>query len=313
MASQWPKPEGFDGDIDPLDLVDRFKEHYLSICRYTADNPTATAPASYVMDVMFQANKVVAMLAKNMSSVSKVHSPEAAPEPEQPPTNQLDLRERLAVLSNMFKANQQEAAEEPLAGEDDTDEIAQELSTKDILGADLNPEDSEEDEDWESESSEDDSDDDYYEYGSFGDDSEEEDGKEDEVEGEGRHQNNVGEQGSLGDDSEEEDGEEDEVESKGKHQNNFDEQDDTQDGVSEEEVQIKEESEDPNDQEMRSGESTDDECDSVGHSESGEEDGPTQSEVDEFGEQAMSVQGGKDRFQFHVSMRAAENPFSVDF
>jgi cobalamin biosynthesis protein CobT len=313
MASQWPKPEGFDSDIDPLDLVDRFKEHYLSICRYTADNPTATAPASYVMDVMFQANKVVAMLAKNMSSVSKVCSSEVAPEPEQPPTNQLNLQDRLAVLSNMFQVNQQEQgpAEDPLACEDDVDALAQELSTKDILGPDLNPEDSEEDEDWESESSEDDSDDDYYEYGSFADESEEEDVAADEVESEGEHQNNVDEQGSYGDDSEEGYEEENEVESEGEHQNNSDEQDDTPDDVSKGEQQIKEELEDERDYEMRCAESNDDECDTTAHSESCEEYGITPSEVDEFSEQAMSVQGGKDRFQSHDPMRAADNAFSV--
>ncbi|KAJ5123252.1 hypothetical protein N7448_009349 [Penicillium atrosanguineum] len=176
MASQWPKPEGFDGDIDPFDLVDRFKEHFLSICRYTADNPTAIAPASYVMETMFQANKVVAVLAKNLSDVSNARFPEPRPEPEpeQPPSNQLSLQDRLAALSNMFEVKQEEPTEEPSAGVEEADEVAQELSTMDIFGPDLNPEDSEEDGDWGSESSEDDSDDDFYEYGSFRDDSEEE-------------------------------------------------------------------------------------------------------------------------------------------
>lgn len=52
---------------DPLVLVDRFKQHYIAICHHTADNPTATAPASYVMDVMFQANKAITLLARQMS------------------------------------------------------------------------------------------------------------------------------------------------------------------------------------------------------------------------------------------------------
>lgn len=185
MASQWPKPEGFDGDMDPFDLVDRFKEHFLSICRYTADNPTAIAPASYVMETMFQANKVVAVLAKNLSDANNARfsQPVVEPEPEteQPPANPLSLQDRLAVLSNMFEVKQEEPTEEPSAEVEEADEVAQELSTMDIFGPDLNPEDSEEDGDWGSESSEDDSDDDYYEYGSFGDDSEEE-GEEEEDE-----------------------------------------------------------------------------------------------------------------------------------
>lgn len=70
-ASQWPRPSGLDDQVDdPLVLVERFKRHYISICHHTADNPTATAPASYVMDIMFQANKVVTLLAKHMSAMA---------------------------------------------------------------------------------------------------------------------------------------------------------------------------------------------------------------------------------------------------
>jgi hypothetical protein len=170
MASQWPKPEGFDGDIDPFDLVDRFKTHYLSVCHYTADNPTATAPASYVMDMMFQANKVVTLLAKNLSDVSNARFPE----PEQAPVaNQPVLQDRLAATSDLLDVKQ-EVHTEGVAGDvEETAELAQEWSTKDLIDREWTQQSSEDDGDWEDGSSEDDSEDDYYEYGSFADDDEE--------------------------------------------------------------------------------------------------------------------------------------------
>ena len=221
MASQWPKPEGFDGDVDPFDLVDRFKEHFLSICRYTADNPTAIAPASYVMESMFQANKVVAVLAKSLSDANNARlpqpGPEPEPEPEQPPANPLSLQDRLAVLSNMFEMKQEEPTEEPSDEVEEADEVAQELSTMDIFGPDLNPEDSEEDGDWGSESSEDDSDDDYYEYGSFGDDSEGDEDKEEEEDSEAQEDAAALEDDEdMGDECEDEVAEEGDPPAKGK-------------------------------------------------------------------------------------------------
>ncbi|KAJ5194971.1 uncharacterized protein N7498_008409 [Penicillium cinerascens] len=178
MASQWPKPEDFDGDIDPSDLVDRFKDHYMLICRYTTDNPDATASAKYVMDIMFQANKVVALLAKNLRDVTNARFPG----PEQPPVpNQLVLHDPPTVTQNPLEAKHESYTEGPATDVEEVADVAQEFSAKDLFGRDWAEEDSEEDGDWESQSSEDDSDDDYYEYGSFGDD--DDDDEDDEEEG----------------------------------------------------------------------------------------------------------------------------------
>lgn len=191
MASQWPKPEDFDGHVDPFDLVDRFKEHYLLICRYTADNPTATAPASYVMDMMFQANKVVALLAKNLSDATNARFPG----PEQPlVANQLVLHDPPAVIQDPPEAKDESYTGGPAADIEEVADVAQEFSAKDLFGRDWDEEDSEEDGDWEDQSSEDDSDDDYYEYGSFGDDDDDEKDDEDSVECETEGQNEAEEQ-----------------------------------------------------------------------------------------------------------------------
>lgn len=191
MASQWPKPEDFDGHVDLFDLVDRFKEQYMLICRYTADNPSATASAKYVMDMMFQANKVVALLAKNLSDVTNAHFPG----PEQPPVaDQLVLHESPAVTQDPPEAKHESYTEGPATDVGEVADVAQEFSVKDLFSRDWAEENSEEDGDWEGQSSEDDSDDDYYEYGSFGDDGDDEEEDEDSVEREREDQDEAEEQ-----------------------------------------------------------------------------------------------------------------------
>lgn len=191
MASQWPEPEDFDGHVDPFDLVDRFKEHYMLICRYTADNPSATASAKYVMDMMFQANQVVALLAKNLSDVTNARFLG----PEQPPVaNQLVLHDPPAVIQDPPEAKHASYTEGPATDVEEVADVAQEFSAKDLFGRNWDEEDSEEDGDWEDQSSEDDSDDDYYEYGSFGDDDDDVKEDEDSAERESEDQNEAEEQ-----------------------------------------------------------------------------------------------------------------------
>lgn len=63
MADRWPEPPIKAGNDDgPFELAEKFKAHYQEIFHHTASYPTATASASYVMDLMFQANKVITMM-----------------------------------------------------------------------------------------------------------------------------------------------------------------------------------------------------------------------------------------------------------
>ncbi|KAJ5587105.1 uncharacterized protein N7459_002870 [Penicillium hispanicum] len=63
MSDRWPEPPIKAGNDDsPFELAEKFKAHYQEIFHHTASYPTATASASYVMDLMFQANKVITMM-----------------------------------------------------------------------------------------------------------------------------------------------------------------------------------------------------------------------------------------------------------
>lgn len=167
-APQWPRPLGLDDQLDdPLVLVDRFKEYYISICHHTADNPTATAPASYVMDVMFQANKVMTLLAKQMSALAarQCVQTESVVDPAQ------GVREGHPVEHGS------DSAETPAACEEIAREGAEDFADNVIGTINDHPwreDDSEGDRDYEDDGcSEMDSEDEHYEYGDFGDISEE--------------------------------------------------------------------------------------------------------------------------------------------
>lgn len=166
-ALQWPRPSGFDDEVaDPLVLVDRFKQHYISICHHTADNPTATASASYVMDVMFQANKVITLLA-NQLSLSLLASRQHAEANLVPNTTQVVGQDRLSV--------EHEARAGPGNAVDEGAEDVVDNAVGTILDINWGEEDSSGDQDWEDDcSSEQNSEDDYYEYGDFEDDDDEE-------------------------------------------------------------------------------------------------------------------------------------------
>lgn len=63
MAQIWPnldlKADQHDG---PFELVDKFKGFYQEIFFHTTNHPTASAPADYVMNLMFHANKIITLL-----------------------------------------------------------------------------------------------------------------------------------------------------------------------------------------------------------------------------------------------------------
>lgn len=181
FAPQWPKPDGFDGDFDnPFDLVNRFKDHYMSVCRYTADNPTATAPASYVLDLIFQANKVVTVLANNLSSLA-IRQNEGV---VQVPVTLHSVSPHSAVQDRpAVKREVSVSAPEPRAVVDGDGDDAVGSVAHNVMDNDWGGEDSEDDVDWEDGSSSDeDSEDDYYEYGEFGSDDEEAEEEEEEEE-----------------------------------------------------------------------------------------------------------------------------------
>ena len=63
MADRWPEPPINANDHDnPFEMIEKFKAHYQDIFLHTAAYPTATASAGYVMELMFQANKVITVL-----------------------------------------------------------------------------------------------------------------------------------------------------------------------------------------------------------------------------------------------------------
>lgn len=167
-APQWPRPATFDDEVnEPLVLVDRFKQHYLSVCHHTADNPMATAPASYVMDVMFQANKVITLLAKQMNLGAGKQHAEA---------------KKSANTAQVGVQDAPKMERETRAPEGGTrfgrvlDPMALELAGETvgtIYDFKWGDGDSEGDRDWEDDdSSERDSEDEYYEYGDFEDEEE---------------------------------------------------------------------------------------------------------------------------------------------
>jgi hypothetical protein len=69
MPAKWPSiPPIEDECIDTIGLIEGFKNQYMEICSHTLKNPTATAPAGYVMGLMFHANKVITLLAEQLQS-----------------------------------------------------------------------------------------------------------------------------------------------------------------------------------------------------------------------------------------------------
>lgn len=60
MADQWPAPRFRTGGTENIvDLTNQFDSYYRDVFMYTLKNPTATAPAHYVMDMLFHANKII--------------------------------------------------------------------------------------------------------------------------------------------------------------------------------------------------------------------------------------------------------------
>lgn len=67
MAGKWPSTRPIEDEcLDVPGLINGFKDQYMEICSHTLQNPTATAPAGYVMGLMFHANKVITLLADQL-------------------------------------------------------------------------------------------------------------------------------------------------------------------------------------------------------------------------------------------------------
>lgn len=73
MTTRWPEPRSQGDDIDDsVDLVNQFESYCQDVFMYTLKNPTAVAPARYVMDMLFQANKII-KLSKGAASTITAH------------------------------------------------------------------------------------------------------------------------------------------------------------------------------------------------------------------------------------------------
>ncbi|KAJ5980735.1 hypothetical protein N7481_008033 [Penicillium waksmanii] len=71
MVSPWPNVPPIGDDTESIrGLIDNFKEQYGHVFSHSTENPTALAPAGYVMGLMFQANRVISLMAEKMKNSS---------------------------------------------------------------------------------------------------------------------------------------------------------------------------------------------------------------------------------------------------
>lgn len=99
MATRWPEPS-FEGleTTSPVELANNFEDYYKDVFMYTLKNPTAAAPARYVMDIMFQANKIMALMKSEIAApapgsgyVAASVNPNPNPQPEELKREEVDV------------------------------------------------------------------------------------------------------------------------------------------------------------------------------------------------------------------------------
>lgn len=99
MATRWPEPS-FEGleTTSPVELANNFEDYYKDVFMYTLKNPTAAAPARYVMDIMFQANKIMTLMKSEIAApapgsgyVAASVNPNPNPQPEELKREEVDV------------------------------------------------------------------------------------------------------------------------------------------------------------------------------------------------------------------------------
>lgn len=173
MANEWPEPCFRTDDPENIDdLANQFETFYRDVFTHTLKNPTARAPARYVMDVLFQVNKIIALKKREALGESSVS--DACPEARDCETTPEENR---STSSGFNKATVSEAHQAEQAGKNEntqpeaplTNAIVEDkpVEEKSVHEYDHKPDEldsDEDDSDWTPQDSDEETDDDSYEY-----------------------------------------------------------------------------------------------------------------------------------------------------